>query len=63
MKLSIYVWGCKSQGVEADLKGLFHLHQVQPQPQKMDVDGQTVLGQFGVYTFVYRHGVEVLVQA
>jgi len=27
------------------------------------VEGKTILGQFGVYTFVYWHGAEVLVQA
>jgi hypothetical protein len=29
----------------------------------MNVIGNIVLGQFGIYTFVYRHGVEVPVQA
>jgi hypothetical protein len=29
----------------------------------VNVEGKTILAQFGVYTFVYRHGVEVLVQA
>jgi len=27
------------------------------------VEGKTILGQFGVYTFIYRHGAEVSVQA
>ena len=30
VKLSIYVWGCKSQGVEPDLKGFIRLHRVHP---------------------------------
>jgi hypothetical protein len=29
----------------------------------MNVNGKTILGQYGVYTFVYRHGVEVPVLA
>lgn len=44
VKLSIYVWGCKSQVVEPDLEGFVHLHRVHPQPWKMDVDGKTILG-------------------
>ena len=32
VKLSIYVWGCKSQGVEPDLEGFIRLHWVPPQP-------------------------------
>ena len=27
------------------------------------MEGKTILGQFGVYTFVYRHGAEIPVQA
>ena len=30
VKLSIYVWGCKSQGVEPDLEGFLRLHRVHP---------------------------------
>jgi len=63
VKLSIYIWGCKSQGVEPDHEGFVHLHQVHSQPRKINVNGKAVLLQFGVYTFVYRHGVEVPVQA
>lgn len=63
VKLSIYVWGCKSQGVEPNLKGFIRLHRVHPQLRRMNVIGNTVLGQFGIYSFVYRHGVEVPVQA
>ena len=51
--------GVKSQGVEPDLEGFVRLHQVHPQPRKVTVDGNPVHLQFGVYTFVYRHGVEV----
>jgi hypothetical protein len=29
----------------------------------MNVNGKTILGQYGVYMFVYHHGVEVLVLA
>lgn len=61
MKLRIYVWGCRSQGVDPNLEGFIHLHWVHPQPRKMTINGRTILGQFRVYTFVYRHGVEVLV--
>ena len=32
VKLSIYVWGYKSQGVEPDLEGFVRLHGVHPQP-------------------------------
>ena len=63
VKLNIYVWGCKSQGVEPDLEGFIRHHWVHPQPRKMTVEGMTVLGQFGVYTFIYHHGVEVPIQA
>ena len=63
MKLSIYVWGYRSQGVEPNLEGFVRLHRVHPQPQKGTVDGNLVHLQFGVYTFVYRHGAEVPVQA
>lgn len=44
VNLSVYVWGCKSQGVEPDLESFIHLHRVHPQPRKMTVDGKTVLG-------------------
>ena len=30
VKLTIYVWGCKSQGVEPDLEGFVRLHRVHP---------------------------------
>jgi hypothetical protein len=30
VKLSIYIWGCKSQGVEPDLEGFIRLHRVHP---------------------------------
>ena len=30
VKQSIYVWGCKSQGVELDLEGFIRLHRVHP---------------------------------
>jgi hypothetical protein len=63
VKLSIYVWGCKSQGVEPDLEGFIHLHQIHPQPHKVNVDGKTLLCQFGIYTFVFHHGVEFPIQA
>jgi hypothetical protein len=63
VKLSIYVWSCKSQGVEPDLEGFLCLQRVHPQPHKMNVEGETILGQFRVYAFVYHHGVDVLVQA
>jgi hypothetical protein len=54
---------CKPQGVEPDLEGFIRLHRVHPQPRKVKVDGKTLLCQFGVYTFIYHHGVEVHVQA
>ena len=63
LKLGIYVWGYKSQGVEPDLEGFIQLHRVHPHPQKITVEGKTVHLQFGVYTFVYRHGAEVPIQA
>lgn len=63
VKLSIYVWGCKSQGVEPDLDGFVCLHRVHPQPRKVKVGDRELLGQFGVCTFVYRTGTEVPVQA
>jgi hypothetical protein len=59
VKMSIYVWGCKSQGVEKDLEGFVHLLWVHPQPRKVTVSERTLLCQFGVCTFVYCHGVEV----
>lgn len=43
VKLSVYVWGCKSQGVELDLEGSIRLHQVHPQPRKVTVGGKTPL--------------------
>lgn len=63
MKLSVYVWACRSQGVEPDLEGFVRTHRVHTQPRKIQVDGKPVAGQFGVYTFCYRHGAEVPVQA
>ena len=63
VKLSIYVWSCKSQGVELDLEGFILLYRVHPQPQKITVEGKTVQLQFGVYAFIYRHGAKVPVQA
>ena len=30
VKWSIYIWGCKSQGVELDLEGFVRLHRVHP---------------------------------
>ena len=30
VKLSMYIWGCKSQGVEPDLESFIRLHQVHP---------------------------------
>lgn len=63
VKLSIYVWGCKSQGVEPDLDGFVRIHRVHSQPRKVKDGDKELLGQFGVCTFVYRTGVEVPVQA
>ena len=40
VKLRIYVWGCKSQGVEPDLERFVRLHQVHPQPRMVTVDGK-----------------------
>jgi hypothetical protein len=60
VKMSIYVWGCRSQGVEPDLEGFVHVH---PQPHKLTIGERTLICQFGVCTFVYRHEVEVPVQA
>lgn len=63
-KLSVYVWACHSQGVEPDLEGFIRTHCVHTQPRKVgEVDGKSVFGQFGVYTFCYRTGTEVPVQA
>ena len=42
VKLGIYVWGCKSQGVEPDLEGFVRLHWVHPQPWKVTVDGKAM---------------------
>lgn len=44
VKLSIYVWGCKSQGVEPDLEGFVRLHQVHTQPRKIKRGEDEVLG-------------------
>lgn len=63
VKLSIYVWGCKSQGVEPDLEGFVRLHRVHTQPRRIKDGGTEVLGQFGVCTFAYCTSVEVHVQA
>lgn len=63
VKISIYVWGCKSQGVEPDLEGFVRIHRVHPQPRKIEVDGKELRGQFGVCTFVCRTGAEVPAQA
>lgn len=63
VKMSVYTWGCKSQGVESDFEGFIHIHRVHPQPQKVEVDGKEVRCQFGVCTFVYQTEVEVPVQA
>ena len=63
VKVSVYVWGCKSQCVELDLEGFVRLHWVHPQPRKVTVDGKPLHLQFGVYTFVYRQGADVPVQA
>ena len=32
VKLSIYIWGCKSYGVEPDFEGFVCIHRVHPQP-------------------------------
>jgi hypothetical protein len=58
-KLSIYVWACRSQGVEPDVDGFVQTPRVHTQPHKVEVGGKATLGQFGVYTFCYRHGAEL----
>jgi hypothetical protein len=30
VKMSVNVWGCRSQGVEPDLEGFVHCHHVHP---------------------------------
>lgn len=62
-KLSAFVWACKSQGVEADLDAFVRTHRVHTQPRKVEADGVSSACQYGVYTFCYRHGVELPVQA
>lgn len=59
-KLSIYVWACRSQGVEPSVDRFIKTHMVHTQPRSIPVAGsKSVSGQFGVYTFCYRMGVEV----
>lgn len=53
-KLSIFIWGCKSQGVEHDVEAFVKMHRVHTQPRKWEEDGQACYGQFCVYSFVYR---------
>ena len=44
VKLGIYVWACKFQGVDPDLEGFILVHRVHPQPRKVKVAGKTALG-------------------
>ena len=63
MKLSIFVWACKSQGVEVDLDAFLRLHEIHYQSRKVPIGEGTASCQFACYTLYYKTRAVIPVQA